>query len=105
MSETQMSFGYGVLCVAVYGIISQGGVQAIQAGCLWLYGLIMLADGWLMQAYQAVWWCTALYFLPCLVWNFASFWNPAGPDCWACVSVGFIGGAMWMATSVPLFWT
>ena len=102
MSETQMSFGYAVACVLAYLVISQGGVQAIREGCVWLYGAIAHCDGWLMQAYQGAWYCTALYFLPSLVRNFAFFWDPAGPNCWACLAVGFVGGAFWMMTSGPV---
>lgn len=102
MSETQMSHQWGLICVVIYLIISLGGVQAIQAGCLWLYSLIMLADGWLMQAYKAVWACTALYFLPSLVRDLMTFWNPGGPNCWACVYLGFVGGVVWSIASIPV---
>lgn len=105
MSETQMSFQYGVLCVAVYLIISNGGLQAILQGCMWLYGLITSPDGWLQQAYACWYFTTSLYHLPMLVSCFLLYWtrDEEGLPCRrACIAVGFLGGATWMILSGPV---
>ena len=107
MSETQMSFQDVLLCLTVYVVLFHGGVQAIVEGCRWLFGVIMSGDGWFVQAYACVYFCTSLYYLlDHIAWDAIAFFhrhpNQDGPTRASCVAIGIFTGYVWACAAVPV---
>lgn len=103
MSETQMSLQWGVLCVAAYLIISQGGVKAMQEACMWLFGQIRSA-GWVLQLWNGFMFCSTCYNLPMFLNDLMTFMTTKPgqiPAPCPCLAMGGVAGAVWMSMLGP----
>lgn len=95
-----MSFRFCIVCVLIYGILFQGGLQMLYTACTWLFAE---RGATAMQLYAVLYLSTLAWYLRTVLREFIAFCNlGAEADGSGYLAAGFVGGCVWTVIGSPL---